>query len=501
MEGLKNMLAHKSDKITKQTTVECLINVDGELDRVLSITGNADVTSTEFYEKEARVNGEVLVCVIYKTTDDQINTVTTNCSFQDTLKNDSIMPEYKGYAFAKLLGITPTTLEGNTVKLLATVELVLDMVSNNQIDVFASQEDTVCLKTDEKQINKFCGLNCADFNVESNVTVTDNIKKVLSLDSSAIVTDTTVGEGYVSVTGLVCTYVVALTDEGKFKPYQICTDFKEEIELAELVSHSVAEVFVKVKKDAVKVNLEESENQVKIVVDTPVKACVRGYRSETMEVVQDIYSTKHELEIEKTNCKNINFFAPKYFESKIEGNLILSEDETRIDKLLANSAPCLTITNSYFSDGQVVLEGIVNTNVIYLNDEDNQIHSVEMEVPFKVTEKVNIESENVNVEVYAIVTDCDCMAKRGREIFFDCKVKVYAQFCSVADFEVLSKVKEGRMYPVNDSCIEIYFAKAGNTIWDIAKELKITENQILSQNPNLVSPLEKDEKVVIYYNL
>ena len=69
------------------------------------------------------------------------------------------------------------------------------------------------------------------------------------------------------------------------------------------------------------------------------------------------------------------------------------------------------------------------------------------------------------------------------------------------EVEVVTKIDEIRTLPQNDSAIEIYFAKTGDTIWDIAKELKVTEEQLLNQNPDLVSPLEKDEKVVLYYNL
>ena len=499
MDGLKNMIAHKTEKVTKQTSVECLVNVDGELEKVLAITGNADISSVELFEKEARVNGDIVLSVLYKTTDDQINTVTTNCSFQDTLKNDVIMPEQKAFARAKLLGINPTSAEGSTVKLVAMVETVLDLAENNQVESYSCQDESVCIKSDELTVNKFCGLTCADFNVESNSLAGENVKKVISLDSTAIITDYTIADGFASISGTVCTYLVALTDENKFKPYQICNDFKEEVMFNDITADCVAEVFIKVKKDAVKVTLEEKENQINLAVTTPVKVCLRGYKTEKLEVVEDIYSTKCELELEKTKCKNVNFYKPKYFESKVEGNLVLSEEEPRIDKVLASSAPCLTVTNAYLLDGQIYVEGVVNTNVIYLNDDDNSINSVEMEVPFKITEKTNL--ENVDVEVFAIVSDCDVIAKRGREIFFDCKLKVFAQFSENCECEILSCVKEGRVYPQNDASIEIYFAKAGNTVWDIAKELKVTEETILVQNPDLVSPLEKDEKVVVYYNI
>lgn len=501
MDVVNNMLANKREKITKQIPVECVVNLDGELDKVLSACANAEVTSTELYEKELKLNGEILVSVIYKTVDDQINNVTSNCSFVDVVKNDNIMPEQKVFANAKVVTLSPTSAENNVVKFVVTIEVEIDLAENSKAETLTDYDETICVKTDEIDINKLCGLNCADFTVESNSVLSEKVKKVLSLDSSVIVNETTVGEGFVSVKGMVCTYLVVLTEENKFKPLQICTEFKEEMQFEDLTSNDFSEVYAKVKKDAVKVVLEENENQINLNVSTPVKLCVRGYKTNKLEYATDVYSTKCELELEKQKYENVCFYKSKYFESKIEGSLVLSEEEPRIDKVLASTAPYLTITNSYFADGQVFVEGLVNTSVIYLNDQDEQIHSVEMEVPFKVSEKISLDNDVAKVDVYAVVSDCDCIAKRGREIFFDCKMKAYAQFYTTCNYEILKSVKEGRVYPKNDSAIEIYFAKKGDSVWDIAKELKITEEQLLTQNPDLVFPLENDEKIVLYYGV
>lgn len=59
----------------------------------------------------------------------------------------------------------------------------------------------------------------------------------------------------------------------------------------------------------------------------------------------------------------------------------------------------------------------------------------------------------------------------------------------------------GRALAQKDSAIEIYFAHASSSHWDIAKELKISQEMLLSQNPNLPNPLEKDERVVVYYGI
>lgn len=500
MEGIKNLLAHKQDKIVKQTPVECFANLDGELDKVLAINANAQTNSAEFFEKECKFGGDVMISVTYRTEDDQINTVTTNCNFADTIKNDALTVGTKGFAKTELVGVNPVVAENNGIKIIVTVETSLDIAENVELDSF-EYDDDVCIKNDEIDINTFCGMNCVDFTVETTAPAGENIKKVLLLDSNALVTNITSGDGFVSVSGIVCTQIVALTHENKFKPFQLCQDFKEEAMLENAKPDMTVNAFVKIKNDGVKVVLEEADNQMNLIVTTPAKLCVRGFVTNKMDTVEDIYSTKSELEVTKQKYQSVGFYPPKYFESKIEGNLSLGEEDPRIDKVLASSCPTLMITNSYFEDGQIVVEGIVNTNVIYLNDDENKINSVEMEIPFKVSEKTDIETDNVKVDCNAILTDCDCMAKRGREVYYDCKIKVYAELSYDTEVEVVTKINETRTLPQNDSAIEIYFAKTGDTVWDIAKELKVTEEQLLNQNPDLVSPLEKDEKVVLYYNL
>lgn len=499
MEGIKNLIAHKQNRISKQTPVECFANLDGELDKVLAINANVQNNSADFLDKECKLSGDVVISVSYRTEDDQINTVTTTCNFSDTLKGETLTSSSKGFVVCNVVGINPVVAENNGIKVIVTIESNLDVYENIEVDLYPYDE-SVCVKTDEIDVNTLCGLNCSNFEVENTTSTSENIKKVLSLDSNALVTGVTAGDGFVSVSGVVCTQIVALTQEDKFKPFQLCQEFKEEIELENANPEMTVNAFVKVKKDSVKVVLEESDNQMNLIVTVPVKLCVRGFVYNKMETIEDIYSTKSELEISKQKYQTINFFTPKYFEGKIEGNLSLGEDEMRIDKVLASSCPMLMITNSYFEDGQIVVEGTVTTNIIYLNDDENKINSVEMEIPFKLNEKTDIECDNVVVDCEAILCDCDCMAKRGREVYYDCKIKVYANMSCPSEIEVVSNVTETRILPQNDSAIEIYFAKTGDTIWDIAKELRVTEDQISIQNPDLESPLSKDEKIVIYYN-
>lgn len=501
MDGIRNQIAYKTGKISKQTPVECTAVLDGDLDKVLAITADAQVDGFDLLDKECKIGGSIIVSVMYKTVDDQLNTVTTNCTFGDVVKSDVITPNSKAFVSAKVISFNPAITDSSNLKIVVTVDTTLDVVDNIDFENFSTQNQDICQRTEDVQACSLVGLNCSEFDVQSTANAGENIKKVLAVDSNAIISDVTAADGLVVIGGQVCTYIVALTGEDKFRAYQICEEFKEEIAFDGVTSESVVNAFARVKKDAVKVVLDEADNQMTLVVSTPIKLCARAFASDIFDITKDVYSTKNELQITTQKYQNTVCLKPRYFESKIEGNLSLGEQEPRIDKVLASSCPTLNVTNSYFDDGQIVVEGVVNTNVIYLNDDENKINSVEMEIPFKITEKTDIEAQDVQVDAYAVLCDCDCMAKRGREIYYDCKIKVFVNLCTSQEFETITQVTDGRVLPQNDSAIEIYFAKSGDTFWDIAKELRISEEHLLTQNPDLVSPLQNDEKIVVYYNI
>ena len=93
----------------------------------------------------------------------------------------------------------------------------------------------------------------------------------------------------------------------------------------------------------------------------------------------------------------------------------------------------------------------------------------------------------------------DVVVKKGREFFFDGKLKVSVDYaCDIVE-AVISNVQEGATLPEKDSGLEVYFGSEGQTAWDIARDMRVDEDTIYSQNPDVSFPLQKDENLVVFY--
>lgn len=499
----KYLSANKEELDSKQVLVECVINLNqGEqIEKVLALTADASINNLESFEKETKVSGEIYTNFMFLTPEGEIGSLASSTAFNDAVKHDTLPEGQKIKAEVKVVGITPTSSNESTFKVLVTIELTLTLEGNTNVQTFQNENQNNCTKESNFTLNILTQDVSGDFSCDKNIVVKEGVNKVLTASSGAILKQVDPGIGYVSVQGEVYTYLVYAKHDGTLVHSQVVQSFKEELEVDNANKESVIEASLKVKHAQVNVTLQEKEEGTEILINTPLTAFIKVYENKEYPVVSDIYSLTNELEIEHATFSNTSVLPAKYFEGKIEGNLTLSESQPRIDKVLTVSAPSLTLSNYYVNDDEVFAVGIVHANVVYLNDEENSVNSVEIEVPFSTSEKLNTEMNDLGVNVQACLSDCDVIAKRGREIYFDCKIKVYANLWHKEQKDVISKVTDGRQFDERDSAIEIYFAKTGDTVWDIAKELKVTTDLIMGQNPTLISPLEANENVVVYYGI
>ncbi|HAJ77636.1 MAG TPA: hypothetical protein DCO89_01020, partial [Clostridiales bacterium] len=50
--------------------------------------------------------------------------------------------------------------------------------------------------------------------------------------------------------------------------------------------------------------------------------------------------------------------------------------------------------------------------------------------------------------------------------------------------------------PKSEYSLEMYVAPKGSTLWDVSKHMLVTENILMTQNPDLVFPLEETKTIV-----
>lgn len=479
--------------------VECNVETNVEIDKILSVCHTAQAENAEILNGVVNYSGIIDLCILYCTVDGEIGTINSSCPFSSKFEDACISVGDKINIKVDVEDYSIESVTSSNIKINCTIMQSAMLILCREVGNVSAGDENICLKEDEILINTLIGEAKEVFTVESEFSIKEPVKKVLIADCQVSVKSVESGVNFVSVGGEVVTRLLYLTEKDRFESTYITENFKEEVELEGVTRDSVSEAVAFIKKNAVKCEIDEAEKGVNIKLTIPVEIKVVSYQEKNEVVIKDIYSIENELEVTTESFEMSKQYACDYFESKIDGTLTLEEDKPRVDKIMFVGGSNLTVTNSYLKNGEVCVEGVSKTNVVYLNDETNALHSVTIEVPFVVSDKANVPCENAEVSICAVLYDVDVVVKKGREFYFDAKLKVNINYDCEEIGAVISKVEPTGVHSEKDCAIELVFASAGQTAWDVAKSMKVREDTIMLQNPEIQFPLEQDENIIIYY--
>ncbi len=482
--------------------LECSVNLDAteSVSKILAVNVEGNCTQVEALTGEANVNGNILVSLVYLTEQGLVGNSVYASPFSTKISDSCISPTSKVYSKIASTDAKVQSLNNNTAKVDCLIKLNSFCLNNEEISYLNGVSSDVCTMDEQTTFETLAGSTNSKWTENVEINIKEPVRQVLSSSCDVYVKDVTSADAFVSVSCELVSKVMYLTDEEtpQIKSVYTKSDVKQEVECKEATKESKVEIDLNVYKCDVKNTITEKENEIKINLEIPLDVCVRIFETKSVNLITDLYSVESLTETTSASYENSVVCEPICFEKKIEGSLTLTEEEPRIDKLLAVNYSKAIVTNEYIDDGEYSLSGVITSNLIYFNDEDNNVNSVDVEVPFVVSTKTDYEGE-VLTDLSVVVEDVDVMVKKGRDVYVDALIKVRTNVCQKEQGAVISELIFEDAVPQKDCAIEIYFAKTGERIWDIAKKLFVKPEEIFIQNPQVSEVLEQDEKLAIYY--
>ncbi len=480
-------------------SVECNIPSVDSLSKVLTTHASVSVAQSEVINGCVNFGGNIDAKLVYLTDDGEIGTIASVCPFTSKFEGDVILSGQKAIINLKIVDVSVESANSDNVRVNVSLVQTGEVVSNVEVPTIAANDSDICTKTEVIKVNRFVGQAQEEINVKSELSTRGNVKKLLLTESQVWVKSVEPGVNFAAVSGEVVTRVLYLNNEDKFENSYIYESFKEEVELDGVTRESQVEASAYVKCDGVKTAIEESDKGTKIMVEVPVVLALKAYEETEVTVIKDLYSVCNEIKVE-TSSFDMSVVCPQeIIESKIDGSLTLEEDKPRVDKILFVGGNNVSVSNSYIKDGEICIEGIASTTCVYLNDELGSLNSVQIDVPFVIVEKFNDENVDGLLNVDAIICDVDVTVRKGRELYFDAKVKATVNYCKPIVSGVISKAEISEAYADKDYGMELVFARANQDAWEIAKEARVKEEMLVMQNPEVVFPLQEDKYLILFY--
>lgn len=479
-------------------TLSCNVSADGEIAKVFAVSLNAYCENQELTNGVVSYSGHVDVCMIYQLETGEVGSAFSSCPFSSKFEDESIVSGERAIINLKVIDHSIDAVSGNDATIGMVIEQSGVLVQNAEVRSITSNDQSVCLKEEEVSVIRLIGSATASAVETAEHSTREKVKKILGSESSVIVKSAEAGVNFVSVGGDVVTKVLYLDENDKFENVQIYDQFKEEIEIEGVTRESLIEAVSALNNACVKIEVADDDKGSRITATVPFEITAYAFEETALNMVVDLYSTESEMEISTESFNMTKPVAMECVEGKVDGSLTIEDEQPRVDKILFTFGSTAQVTNTYVEGGELNIEGIAKTTVVYLNDELSTFNAVEIEVPFQISDKTRA-TESSMLLTNAILTDVDVAVKKGREIFFDGKVRAIV---AISDDEVsaaISEAREGEIYEARDCAMELVFAKEGSSLWDIAKMNRVRESLIAEQNPNVIFPLQENSDLVIFY--
>ncbi len=465
--------------------------------RVLSITADSAISASEVFTGEARYSGRVNFKVLFLDVDGRNHSMDYSADFSDKIENAAITSELSPILSSAVLDTDIANVTANEIKLASVVEISLYAGVGEELKYLSSGGEGLYTHDDRMEYSvlaaKGSGVSSLSATL-SDVKITD----VLLDEHKAVILKRTAGVDSVTIEGTVITEICGETEDGLLASYRVETPFTEEFEAAGARPNDTVLASVGLSGDT---KMEIGENGSAVLLEYSLKFDFCVYSEAVCDVIVDAFSVTNELLV---TSESVNIYKNKpavTVTDHVEGSVTLEVNMPIVDNILAATALKLNVTNLVAFNGEALIEGIVGGNIIYYSAEANSKNSVAVELPFSLKTPVDGLSEGDELNGHGEVTSVKLKIRRGNEIDIRADIAVELEASGVVTKCVITELTEGEARELPSSAISIHVARAGETLWDVAKALGSTPELIMLQNPELNLPLTGGERIIVYRHL
>ena len=491
----KTSLTKNLNKLNWTSVVALNVDANANIKTVLDTESYLYDIKTEAGSGKAVVSGRLGVKVLYIDTDNITNTLTDNQTWTETLTDSSITAD--AIINANSYSISNTILEGSgSLKISCDIRINPIMNMNVALASSTGNYDNLIVKKTEISTCAVDSVVDSAFDYSVNFETKEQVGKILMSNSSFSPTSVEAEQGKIVVEGKLFSTLVYETagEESEIKEITDTFALKTAVE-ATVDEEDVLDLLFNIDKSKENISTETDNDGVTITVAHNITMHGVSLKTVTVDVVDDMYSVENEVELNKTKRDYCQNAVCTRLDENVSGDVEIADDETAIDKIVTNLNVCPEITNTYIKDGNLTVEGIISSCVVYV-DENREYKQKQTELPFIINTKIKCESlDYVRADISLV--DCRTKCKRGTIIELDYSVKLCVCYREFASRELLNNFTLGKPIDFGGYDYQIYIAKPSETMWDLCKRTKVTPEELSQLNNNLPPVMEGGEKILI----
>lgn len=483
----KKFESEKTLLVTNKNEIECKLPIDEEDSPILFTSGVATLNIVEALDGEIKYGGKVIFTIVKDLNGLSKRELGVEFMYKAELKGATVNDSAFGCAKVENVKVSVT----NGIPTVSAALIFVGGVTSGEGGEFLKGLSGANCKKGEVIKSNIASKISKPVSVEDEFDLDVSVKDVLWHQEKVIIKSSTCSIGSVITSGEIelSALIVTLGSESPIKvvkniPYRIETDVKE------AMPSLICKTALEIKNSSLKVLVDENKNKSSVAFMAELSHVISVYETENVSYVVDAYLKEKELSFEKYDASLSEVLG----ENTIEGKVVFKET-FKISKNTRLECPLFVkIEQIDFSlDGvEIKFDGVAEVGVLI---NDGASYKVETAlIPFNLSGTAFGDSRDI-IDANAYNLQAEVVGE-DINVEFDVLVRAFETKFNKCSF--ISKIEEGEDKIVNESAISVCIPKPENTLWDIAKALGVSEEEILKTNSDLTFPLTGDERIVIY---
>lgn len=223
----------------------------------------------------------------------------------------------------------------------------------------------------------------------------------------------------------------------------------------------------------------------------------KGVKYETCDLVTDAYSVKYECEPEISE-ERIEAVPVRVNEAHTETATLTCQDG-EISNVCDVWSSISGVSGRYsFDKNAIIVSGNISFCVMGKNDSGCPIY-LETDSAFEHTIESECVCEDSYIEPCVNITACSYTLSGSDAVEIKTELSIGGYICKLVTKKLVSGIKlsEEPCEKSSDSALTLYFAKAGERVWDIAKRYKLSVSSLINENDLADDTLCDDRMLLI----
>lgn len=461
---------------------DCIVpDIKPDILEVVGTSGTLNVYKREVMDGKVRIDGCVNIYVMYIGEDNEnrgVRSINHTLDFSQVFNIDEASCDMNESGEIVLQGIDCKIVNERKISLRANIDFEIKLLANSNIEYVNNIDIRDVQKLENTiQVNQVLSTGFTKTITKETVNIdqSDNLAEILKVNTDICNKSIKVSYNKILTKADIKLKILYLTEDNRIRVINNKFPIMGFIDMPDIKEDSNCDYDFEIKNMVIKPN-NSQEHSIYVEIETGINAT--AYDKREVNIIQDLYSPSTSLRFEQREVRVIQN------KQSFNGNLNINQKELLdIGDEKVYDVDSIVLPNEIkVSNNEVYVGGNIRVTFMHSVNSMTSIKSKVVEVPFETRLKCLGIDNNSAVEVASSIASEDFNIMPGGEVNINLNVDFTVNSSNDMSIHLISNVDEAENNDNFDYNMVIYTAKAGDSLWNIAKEFRSTMQSIIETN-------------------